>query len=166
MPATSSFNGHGLLEEGCVTKFIVLPYYHEDEAVLEIPSNILTAPFRRRDKFTTRSIWLAQSGVFNDTNMEPRCSHLEIWSFSCLLYPTVSCSLSSCHLRDAMKVGNIRPQKIVSPCTTRSTCLSGLQTFRVPSSSLLNSDIEEKLRRCFSQNPDRSCQDVGVVTSG
>ena len=37
MPAASSFNGHGLLEEGPVTNFIVLPYYHGDEAVLWRP---------------------------------------------------------------------------------------------------------------------------------
>ena len=165
LPAASSINGHELLEEGPVTNFIVLPFDHENEAVLEIPLNILTAPFRRRDKFTTRSTWLAQSGVFNDTNMEPRCSHLEIWIFSCLLYPPVSCSLSSCRLRDAMKVGNIRPQKIVSPYATRSTCLSGLQTFRVPSSSFLNSERAKLFRRSFSQYAVLSCQDVNVVTS-
>ena len=30
MPAASSFNGHELLEEGPVTYFVVLSYYHEE----------------------------------------------------------------------------------------------------------------------------------------
>ena len=45
------------------------------------------------------------------------------------------------------------------------SCLSGLQTFRVLSSSFLNSDRAEQFRRCFSWYVDRSCQDVSVVTS-
>ena len=45
------------------------------------PLIILTVLYRRTDKFATRSTWLPQSGVFNDTNMEPHCSHSEIWIF-------------------------------------------------------------------------------------
>ena len=76
-----------------VTNFVMLQYFHEDEAMLGRPLNILTALFRRRDTFTTRSTWLAQSGVFNDTNMEPRCSHLEIWIFRacCIQQSLVLC---------------------------------------------------------------------------
>ena len=40
--------------------FVVLPYFHEDEAVLGGPLYFLTALFRQRDKFETRSTWLGQ----------------------------------------------------------------------------------------------------------
>ena len=33
MPAASSINGHGLLEEDPVANFVVLPNYLEDEAI-------------------------------------------------------------------------------------------------------------------------------------
>ena len=38
---SSLLSGHGLLEEGPVTNFVVLPYFHEDEAMLERPSDAL-----------------------------------------------------------------------------------------------------------------------------
>ena len=60
LPAASLINWHGLLEKDPVTNFVLLPYYLEDEAMLGGTLNILTALFRRRDKFATRSTWLAQ----------------------------------------------------------------------------------------------------------
>ena len=34
MPAASSINWHGFLEEDRVANFVVLPNYHEDEAII------------------------------------------------------------------------------------------------------------------------------------
>ena len=59
-PGSSSINWHELLEEDLVANFFVLPNYHEDETMHGRPLNILTALLRRRDKFATRSTWLAQ----------------------------------------------------------------------------------------------------------
>ena len=151
-----SDNLRGLVEEDPVANFVVLPNYNEDDR----PHPIAEETSSQRDRLGWPRV------VFSTIQTWSRAVRTWKSGFSCLLYPPVSCSLSSCRLRDAMKVGNIRPQKIVSPYTTRSTCLSGLQTFRVPSSSFLDSDRAEKIRRCFSQYPDRACQDVGVVTSG
>ena len=69
MPAASPFNEHGLLEEGPVTKFVMLPYFHEDEAMLVRPSHLDRSPI----------------------------------------------DLAGPEGLDAMKVDNIRPQKIDSP---------------------------------------------------
>ena len=49
MPAASSIDGHGLLEEDPVPNFfVVLPNYHEDEAMLGSPLNIVTTSGLRR----------------------------------------------------------------------------------------------------------------------
>ena len=75
MPAASSINGHGLLEEDPVTNFVVLPYYHEDEAMLGTLKHLDRSPSRDRlgwprgtirpqkidSPYTTRSTWLAQT---------------------------------------------------------------------------------------------------------
>ena len=34
MPAATSINGRGLLKEDLVANFVVLPNYHEDEAII------------------------------------------------------------------------------------------------------------------------------------
>ena len=47
----------------------------------------------------------------------------------------------------------------------RANFLVSVDFKQVLASSFLNSDRAEKLRRCFSQYPDRSCQDASVVNS-
>ena len=72
LPAASSINWHGLLEKDPVTNFVLLPYYLEDEAMLGRTLNILTALFRRRDKFATRSTRLAQKVLSGMKVVTPR----------------------------------------------------------------------------------------------
>ena len=60
---------------------------------------------RRRDKFATRSTWVAQSGVFLRHKHGAALFALGKLDFSsCLMYRPVSCSLSSCRLRCTRKL--------------------------------------------------------------